>query len=183
VQVDSPFEIPEAWDSITVDGIDTPGHCVLGGGDRKTKIDQQVSPMQSGSFSVTRGLELVSVDYEIRTWTTEQFNELKALADRLARAQEVRPPRQLRLTDIAVAHLRMKGAEVAWVGALKTPKTGHATFGFGLLEWKKRKPIGGVARPKDDIDQAILAQAQSNERDQRVIDAHNAARAARAKGL
>jgi hypothetical protein len=174
--VDSPIDNPTAWDSITIDGVDTPGHCTLSGGVRKTKIDQQVSPMQSGSFSVTRGLELVSVDYKIRVWTTEQFNALQALAAQLAKAQETRPPRQLRLVDIAVAHLKMKGAEVAWLGAIENPKPGTWTLGFGLLEWKKRKPIGGVARPKDEIDLAIQAQEAQNAGLQRQIDAHNVAR-------
>ncbi|WP_061611640.1 hypothetical protein [Sorangium cellulosum] len=158
--VDSPIDNPTAWDSITIDGIDTPGTCELSGGVRRTKIDQQVSPMQSGSFSVTRGLELVQVDYKVRVWTTEQFNELQALAARLATAQESRPPRQLRLVDIAVAHLKMKGAEVAWLGAIENPKPGRWTLGFGLLEWKKRKPIGGVARAKDWIDQEMVATRQ-----------------------
>lgn len=177
MQVDSPIENPSAWNSITIDGIDTPGICELSGGVRKTKIDEQVSPMQSGSFSVTRGLELVSVNYKVRVWTTEQFNELQALANRLARAQESRPPRQLRLVDLALAHLQMKGAEVAWVGPIENPKPGTWTLGFGFKEWKKRRPIGGVARPKDDIDRAIEAQEQQNADLRAQIAAHNTARA------
>ncbi len=158
--VDSPIDNSAAWDSITIDGIDTPGVCALSGGVRRTKIDQQVSPMQSGSFSVTRGLELVSVDYKVRVWTTKQFKELQALAARLATAQESRPPRQLRLVDVSVAHLKMKGAEVSWLGPIENPKPGTWTLGFGFLEWKKRKPVGGVARAKDWIDQEMVATRQ-----------------------
>ncbi|WP_437948647.1 hypothetical protein WME98_49980 [Sorangium sp. So ce296] len=175
--VDSPIDNPAAWDSITIDGIDTPGTCALSGGVRRTKIDQQVSPMQSGSFSVTRGLELVSVDYKVRVWTTEQFNELQTLAARLAAAQESRPPRQLRLVDIAVAHLKMNGAEVAWLGPIENPKPGTWTLGFGFLQWKKRKPIGGVARPKDDLDRENEAKEQRNAGVRAQLEAHNVARA------
>jgi hypothetical protein len=153
VVVETPIDNPSAYNAVSIDGVDTPGICTIGsGGVRKTKIDEQISPMQAGSFSVTRGLELVNVDYDIRVWTNEQYRELQALAGRLAAAQEARPPRQLRLVDLAVAHLRMKGAEIAWVGPIKMPKTGTWTFSFGFKEWKKRKPIGGVARPKDWID-------------------------------
>lgn len=177
MRVETPIDNPSAYNAISIDGIDTPGICKLGsGGIRKTKIDQQVSPMQSGSFSVTRGLELTSVDYDINVWTNEQYRELQALAERLATAQEARPPRQLRLVDLAVAHLKMKGAEVAWVGPIKMPKTGQWVFSFGLLEWKKRKTIGGTARPKDEIDLAIQAQEAQNAGLERQIDAHNLAR-------
>ncbi|XXX73877.1 hypothetical protein WMF30_40145 [Sorangium sp. So ce134] len=175
--VDSPIENPSAWNSITIDGIDTPGICELSGGVRRTKIDQQVSPMQAGSFSVTRGLELVQVDYKVRVWTTEQFNELQALAARLAAAQESRPPRQLRLVDIAVAHLKMKGAEVAWLGPIENPKPGRWTLGFGFLEWKKRKPIGGVARAKDWIDQEMIATRQERTQLESQLQALETARA------
>ncbi|XXY23365.1 hypothetical protein WME88_27515 [Sorangium sp. So ce216] len=175
--VDSPIENPSAWNSITIDGIDTPGVCELSGGVRRTKIDQQVSPMQAGSFSVTRGLELVQVDYKVRVWTTEQFNELQALAGRLASAQESRPPRQLRLVDIAVAHLKMKGAEVAWLGPIENPKPGRWTLGFGFLEWRKRKPIGGVARAKDWIDQEMVATRQERVQLEAQLQALETARA------
>jgi len=175
--VESPIDNPTAWDSITIDGVDTPGHCALSGGVRKTKIDQQVSPMQSGSFSVTRGLELVAVDYKIRVWTTEQFNALQALAARLATAQESRPPRQLRLVDIAVAHLKMKGAEVAWLGPIENPTPGKWFLGFGLLEWRKRKPIGGVARPKDWIDREMDATRVERAGLEAQMKAHDVARA------
>lgn len=174
--VDSPIDNPTAWDSITIDGVDTPGHCTLSDGKRKTKIDEQVSPMQSGSFSVTRGLELVNVDYKIRVWTTEQFNALQALAAQLAKAQESRPPRQLRLVDIAVAHLKMKGAEVAWLGAIENPKPGTWTLGFGLKEWRKRKPIGGVARPKDWIDREMEATRVERAGLEAQMKAHDVAR-------
>jgi hypothetical protein len=175
--VDTPIDNPSAYNAISLDGVDTPGICTLGsGGVRKTKIDQQVAPMQSGSFSVTRGVELVSADYDVRVWTNEQYIELQALAALLVAAQDSRPPRQLRLVDLAVAHLKMKGAEVAWVGPIKNPKPGTWTLSFGLLEWKKRKPIGGVARPKDGLDRENEAREQRNAGVRAQLEAHDIAR-------
>jgi hypothetical protein len=171
--VDTPIDTPAAYDSITIDGIDTPGICTLGaGGVRRSKIDKQVAPGTAGSFSVNRGLELTEVDYDILVWTKEQYRELQALAARLAGAQESQPPRMLRLVDLAVAHLKMKAGEVSWIGPFKRPSPGKWTLGFGLLEWKKRKPIGGVARAKDNLDRETEATLVQNAGLQDVIEAH-----------
>jgi hypothetical protein len=146
--VDTPFENPTAYNSITIEGVDTPGLCTFkGGGDRKLKIEGQQAPGFTGAFTVCRGEELPTIDYEIHVWTKEDYRALQELAAKLRAAQKKRPPKILELVDLAVAHNEIARVVVASVGAFTSPKTGKWFLPVSFAAWQKRKPIGGVPKP------------------------------------
>jgi hypothetical protein len=145
--VDTPFDNPRAYDAITIDGTETPGLCTFkGGGNRKNIIEDQQGLGFGGAFNYVRGQEIPYIDYELHVWTTEEYKALQALADRLCAARDARPPKVLRLTDLAVAHNKVAKVIVWDVGAFQASKIGRWFLPITLKESRPRKPIGGVPR-------------------------------------
>jgi hypothetical protein len=145
--VDTPFDNPTAYDSITIDGIITPGLCTFkNGGNRKNIIESQQAPGFQGAFNVIRGQEIPDADYEIHVWTVPDYKALQALAAKLCAARDARPPKIVSVTDLAIAHNKITRMLVRDVGAFQSPKTGRWFLPISLTESRKRKPIGGVPR-------------------------------------
>jgi hypothetical protein len=162
MSVETPFENPEAYDSITLDGVDTPGLCTFkGGGDRKRKIESQQAPGFGGAFTLDRGEEVPSIDYEIHVWTLDQYKALQVLAAKLRQTQKSRPPKVIQLVDLAIAHNEIARVVCEVLGAFQSSKPGRWFLPVKFIEWRKRKPLGGVPksplRPAQELALRIAA--------------------------
>lgn len=171
--VETPFENPNAYDSIRVNGTDTPGLCTFkGGGNRKKKIEDQQGIGFEGAFTVHRGEEIPTVEYEFHVWTNEDYKALQKLAEEWRAAQRSRPPKILTLVDLAIAHNKINRVEVMDLGAFQSSKIGRWMLPVVFKEWRKRKPIAPLPQPpKSDVDRDLEQFTKDNARIDQQLEA------------
>jgi hypothetical protein len=174
----SPLQSPEQYDYITLDGVKSPGLCIRSsGGERKQKWENQQAPGFAGAFTVFRGEEISTIEYQFQLWEPEHFIAWDSFVATLRAGQKKRPPRVYDLVDLTIDHNEIK--QVAAVSIGRQEKLGPTKWGYtvAFTEYRKRKPIGGVPLPKGktEIEQKIERLNSENKALGQQLDARLAA--------
>ncbi len=178
-----PWEHPDAYTYMSLDGIVSPGPCGLTADARRAlKIEVQQSIGFTGAFLMFRGEELPKLAYKLRLWTAEHFRKAGPFVDILLEGYKRRLNRVLKLDDQALAHLGITKAVVVDIGELKQTKQGEIPheINFTLQAHGKRKTLQGPPRgPKTEIEKELDAAREEGADLRRELAA---AEAAAAKG-
>jgi hypothetical protein len=178
-----PITNPTANDRITLDGKEVPVLCErMEGGDRKQAVEQHRSPGYAGAYTVVKGEDLSAVTYRFHLWKPRHFQDFRPWLDTFKAAMKKRPPRVFTLGDPSVAHNEIKQVIIGSMSARVTVARGRYAYDIGFHEYRKRRPIGGVAVPaKDKDDEANQARMARNENASATLASMQALEEARAE--
>lgn len=153
------FLAPTACDCFTLDGARSPGIARLtGGGNRAENWQNQQGPGFTGAFTVFRYEEISTVTYEIRLLTPEHCDDFDTWIAMLNAGKDQRPnPRVYTIVDPRIAHNGITMVSYADSSPIKQPTPGEArhVYEIKFTEVKRRKPTGGVAKPKNALEEKI----------------------------
>jgi hypothetical protein len=173
--VTNPIDQPWLYDYITLDDEKI---AVLvkrtGGFDREQVVEQQQSPGYAGAYTVVKQEKLIEGTYRFMCWEPAHFTTMGALIARFNAGKQKRPPRVYRLGDPAVAHNQLKQIVIGKISPLIEVSHSPIMYAYdiGVYEYRKRKPIGGVAVPeKTATDKQIELVAAQNAALQGQLDA------------
>lgn len=156
-----PQDNPALYEHPTLDNIPIPGTRVVrtGGGERTMKVEQQQQPGFAGAFTLVKMEDMATVSYRIDCADKPARDAVNAWLPAMRAAQKSWPkPTVFRLYDPALEHNEIRNVIVQKVGGWqKEYKSGMWSVDIALAEWKKRVPIGGVAkpRPKSEAEKEI----------------------------
>jgi hypothetical protein len=143
-----PITNPTAFDRITLDGREV---AVLAeatdGGDREQVVEQQQSPGFAGAYTVVKQEKLSALTYRFHCWLPAHFQALRPWLDTFKAGRKKRPPRVYVLGDLSVEHNEIKQVICSKVSRLIKVSQGRYAYDVHFDEYRKRRPIGGVAVP------------------------------------
>lgn len=169
----NPIDNPEAYDRIALDDdeIQLPCECIAGG-DRERKIEQQQSPGFAGWYTVRKGEEPSDLAYRFFMWKVprgddpvDHFEIGRSLVASLRAADKQKIPKVYKITDLSVTHNEIKQVTLHKISRLIKVRVGLYAYEIGFKEYRKKRPMGGVAVPaKTSTDLEIERQQAEAER-------------------
>jgi hypothetical protein len=147
--VPNPFDNPELYDTITLNGVNSPGVCVLSGHDRSVKWDEAAAKGQDGS-TATRGGEplahftatfFLCKDLLLGFDEFEAWESFQALIESSTNGKN---PIALAIYHPDLARNRITSVCNEGVGGLVHDGKGGATVVVHFIEYRppKKKPAG-----------------------------------------
>jgi len=172
----NPFTNPKAYDTIELDGVETPFCELVDGGDRSHTWEAQKSPGYAGAYSVSRGENISTVSYRFVALNRAEYEALKTFINGLRIGQKKRPPKTWRITDLALESTEIRDVAVESISPYQQEKGKQKwSVVVKFFEYKKRIPMGGRVKPpeKDELDTAIEQMTAENKALQSQLDAMN----------
>jgi hypothetical protein len=146
--VTDPISNPAAFERITLNDKEIPLFCERSeGGDREWVIEQQQSPGYAGAYTAVKNERLSSVTYRFHLWLPSHFVLFRPWLDTFRAGQKRRPPRTYTVNDLSIEHNEIKQLVVRRISPLVKVSPGRYAYDIGGDEYRKRRPIGGVAVP------------------------------------
>lgn len=116
--IPSPFDAPDAWDTLAIGGLPFTGAFEFGGDLLTRKLDRRHSAGRDGARIRDRGYDLAEITLTLRLWESKHFEELDALvrllfprgADPTRRAAYSCPHPALALAGITEVYAKKMGA-------------------------------------------------------------------------
>lgn len=160
-----PFAQPTVYDRITLDDQEIPAvRDLTGGGTRTWTIEDHQSPGYAGAYTVVRQEKLSELTYRFRAWEGPGLAALRAWIDRFRRGQKTRPPKVWKLGDPLVEHNEIRSVVVEEISALIPVQRGLYAYEIKFHEYRRRRPIGGVAVPAKTATDADIEQQEAINR-------------------
>lgn len=170
-----PWENPDAYTFMALDGITSPGPCGLTADARRAlKIEVQQSIGFTGAFLMFRGEELPKLAYKLRLWSAQHFKKSGPFIDLLIEGYKKRLNRVLKLDDQSLVHLGISKAVVVDIGELKQAKPGEIPheINFTLQVYQKRRTLQAPPRgPKTEIEKELDAAREEGAQLRRELEA------------
>lgn len=145
-----PLTNPAAADRITLDGEEVPLYAELtSGGERKLTVEQQQSPGYAGYRTIVKAAPPPTLVYRFHLWESKHFKAFRPWLEKFKTAMtKRRPPRVFVLGDSAVEHNEIGQVICSGVSPRIKVARGHYAYDVTFDEYKKPRPIGGVAVPE-----------------------------------
>jgi hypothetical protein len=169
----SPFETPEAFDFITIDGVKSPAKIVrtaING--RELEYDEQKSPLYLGVFTVIRNQTIVSVDYALEYWTEDAVKPVEDWQRMLRTHQRRKPVKPFRLIDPVLDGLDVPSMWCPYVGSRFERVEGLQKWRlpFKCREFGPRRPIGGPLRDERNASAINAARRNADEAQRKALE-------------
>jgi len=151
----NPIDQPWLYDYITIDDEKVPVLVKHASGfDREVVVEQQQSPGYAGAYTVVKQEKLMEGTFRFMCWLPAHFATMDALIARFNAGKLKRPPRVYRIGDAAVAHNQLKQIVIGKISPLIEVSHSPIMYAYdiGVFEYRKRRPIGGVAVPEKTAD-------------------------------
>lgn len=153
----NPLNTPKAFDYIMLDGVKSPGYCErTDGGERSITIEDQQSPGFAGAYVVVKGEKISTITYRFHIWTIDQWKEWGRFEAMLKAGSKKRPPRVYQLVDLFLRGTEVKQVVLETMSRHTQVKIGHHAIDVKFHEYRKKKPIGGVAIPPPNEDDRLI---------------------------
>lgn len=143
----TPLENPTVYDTIYLDQVESPGLCErVSGGERKNKFDNQQGPGTSGAYTVAKGQEVATIEYQFVLWLPEHFAAWDVFRDMLKTGMKLSPPQVHDLVDEAIVHNDIHSVCTTYIG--KQEKVSPTKWGYkvGFTEYRKKQSSGGAVK-------------------------------------
>lgn len=153
---------PRSFDFFRLDGERSPGRAIImGGGNRKEKIQDQQQPLTTGANTVVQGSENSVITYQLHMWEPGHFDTWRRWEAMFLEGRKKRPnPRVYALVDLNISWLTKVIYEDMTPQKDEKPG-GPWTRTLVLHEYNRVKPYGGPIVP-GFLDKQLTAQNQLN---------------------
>jgi hypothetical protein len=142
-----PISHPDAWDTVRIQGQDTPGKCDVKGFKRKVDWDTKIGKGTAGATETVKGLPPAEGTITFTAWTIEHFRAWDLLLPKLKYDPTKKTKQANSIYHPALADIDVSSVNIESIGQWEHEGGGMYTRALELLEFAPPPTASAVATP------------------------------------